>query len=195
MDKLNKILELLKSKKCNFNESIELQLKIDINKQTDHIRKVIYLPHSRQKIPVVGVITENKDLAVSYGADQAGVNEIIDTIKTKIPYDLIFLSKNMRKNLSSVSSILGKKRKMPNEKDDTILSDEKDFLKIKYTKEGKRVVIRSDAQGFIKCSFGKISNSIEELNNNLNIILREFNINKLNTIGIKTTMGKLHSLK
>lgn len=161
-------LELLMSlDQPNYKDgaSIELHLNLNINptKSDQLIRSNVVLPHGTGKKVIVAafVTPENVEKAKKAGADIAGGEDLINTIKQegKINFDKAVAQPEMMKNLPPIARILGVAGVMPNPKTGTVGPNIEEMVGL--LKAGK-VDYKNDKSGNVHIICGK-------LNKNFNI--------------------------
>ncbi|UDG80270.1 50S ribosomal protein L1 [Candidatus Annandia pinicola] len=190
---------LKKNTISSFLESVDvsINLNIDKNKTKNNINNFIILPYNIKKKLKIVVFAQGKnaDLAKKCGADFVGMEDLLELIKKdEIKYDVVIATPDSVKLIKSLGPILGPKGLMPNSKLDTITNNIKSS--IKNIKNGK-IQYKSDKNGIINTTIGKINFKNYELKENLKFLLSDiqklkYNKNKgnfLKKVYLSTTMG------
>ncbi len=158
-------------KKVKFNESVELSfsLGVDPKQSSQGVRGVVNLPHGSGKEVSVLVFTENPEEALSYGAEYAGLEDLISKIKEGwISFDVALSTTNAMKSVRSIARVLGPRGLMPTPKAGTVTDNLKDA--IKEVKAG-RVEFKMDKTGALAVVVGKRSFSTQQLEENVKAAL------------------------
>ena len=156
-----------KTNTAKFDASIDVSynLNIDTRYADQQIRGAIVLPNGTGKTKKVLAITDKVKEATEAGADFVGGKEMLDKIKNEnwFEFDAIVATPNMMGELGKLGRVLGPKGLMPNPKTGTVNPD---IAKaIKEIKAGK-VEYRSDKQGNINVSIGRVSFEAAKLEEN-----------------------------
>ncbi len=171
----NEAIKLLKetsATKFDGTAEVHLNLNIDPTKSEQAIRGTVPLPHgSGKKIKIAAIVSDDQvKAAKDAGAENAGMEDLIEEFsKGKIKYDVIIATPEAMKKLGKVAKILGQKGIMPNPKSGTVTDNPEKTIKELIA---GRVEYRNDKDGIIHTIFGKVSFKEEELENNLNTILK-----------------------
>lgn len=172
---VNEAIKLLKetsATKFDGTAEVHLNLNIDPTKSEQAIRGTVPLPHgSGKKIKIAAIVSDDQvKAAKDAGAENAGMEDLIEEFsKGKIKYDVIIATPEAMKKLGKVAKILGQKGIMPNPKSGTVTDNPEKTIKELMA---GRVEYRNDKDGIIHTIFGKVSFKEEELENNLNTILK-----------------------
>ena len=184
-------IKTLKSfKKRNFDESVEVALKLNIDaKKTDmSIRNSVVLPNGTGKSKKILVVTKMAAKeAKEAGADYVGDMDMIEKIEKEnwFDFDVIVATPDMMAPLGKIGKVLGPKGLMPNPKLGTVTTNVK--TAIENIKKGQ-VEYKNDSYGNVHAIFGKLSFKEDALKENLNAIVKEIIKNKPN--GVKGTFIK-----
>ena len=176
------ISKVKKNCTTKFDESIDLNLQINHKQKKNEInlRTVFNLPEGTGKKIKVPVVCEESKIkeAKDAGADIAGADEFIEKIKSgQLNFDKLICTQSMMIKLSKLGKILGPKGLMPNPKLGSVTNDIKKA--VTDAKSGQ-VEIKNDKDGNIGLSIGKKSFSDDKLIKNFNIVIENFEKEKLN---------------
>ncbi len=160
---------LLDTAKANFDETIELHVRLGVDpRQADQqVRGVLVLPHGTGKTKRVLVIAKGAkaDAAAAAGADYVGAEELIAKIQNDnwFDFDVMITTPDMMGMVGRIGRVLGPKGLMPNPKSGTVTMDvEKAIAEVKAGK----VEYRLDKTAIIHCPIGKKSFGAEKLQEN-----------------------------
>jgi large subunit ribosomal protein L1 len=157
---MEEAIKILKdSSFVKFDETLDiaLQLGIDPRNSDQIVRGAAIMPAGTGKEIKVAVICKDDKVqeALDAGADKAGSQEIIDSIKSgKIDYDSYIATPDMMAMVGQVARVLGPKGLMPNPKLGTVAVKIADA--VKNIKSGQ-VEFRVDKAGIIHAGIGKSS--------------------------------------
>lgn len=202
----DKTLELLEAleilKKCStvkFDESVEvaINLGVDPKKSDQVVRGSTVLPKGTGKTVSVAVLCqgEQAELAKQAGADHVGFEDLVEKIQGgMMDFDVLIATPDAMPVVSKLGKILGPRGLMPNPKVGTVTKDVKQA--VENAKAGQ-VQYRTDKNGIIHCSIGKISFAAEALKQNLEVLLNDLNKAKpsatkgiyMKKVSLSTTMG------
>ncbi|RKY30045.1 MAG: 50S ribosomal protein L1 [Candidatus Omnitrophota bacterium] len=151
-----------------FDASVDLHfnLNVDSKKSDQLVRGTVILPHGTGKKIRVMVFCkgESEKIAKEAGADYVGSQELIDKVSQGfLGFDCAIATPEMMKDLSRLGKILGPRGLMPSPKTGTVTNDIEKA--IRDVKKGK-VEFRTDKQGGIHLSVGKISFPEEKIYDN-----------------------------
>ena len=165
---------LLETAKANFDETIELHVRLGVDpRQADQqVRGVLVLPHGTGKTKKVLVIAKGAkaDAAEAAGADFVGAEEMIAKIQGEnwFDFDVMITTPDMMGMVGRIGRLLGPKGLMPNPKSGTVTMDVEKA--IKEVKAGK-VEYRLDKTAIIHCPIGKKSFGKEKLVENFTALM------------------------
>lgn len=188
---VDEAIKTLKSfKKRNFDETVEVALKLNIDaKKTDmNVRNSVVLPNGTGKSKKILVVTKMAAKeAKEAGADYVGDMDMIEKIEKEnwFDFDVIVATPDMMAALGKIGKVLGPKGLMPNPKLGTVTTNVK--TAIENIKKGQ-VEYKNDSYGNVHAIFGKLSFKEDALKENLNAIVKEIIKNKPN--GVKGTFIK-----
>ena len=170
LDALQKIKDLSFVK---FDESVDvaINLGIDASKGEQTVRGAVVLPHGKGKKVTVVVFAkgEQAEAAERAGADFVGMDDLIKKISDGwTEFDYAVATPDVMGKVGALARILGPRGLLPNAKVGTVALDVGPV--VSELKKG-RSFFRNDKQGIVHFSFGKVSFTVEQLNNNLNALV------------------------
>jgi len=185
--------------KVKFTESVDVSvmLGVDPRKSEQNVRGATVLPNGTGKNVRVAVFTQgpNVEAAKAAGADIVGMDELADDIKKgNMDFDVVIASPDAMRVVGSLGQILGPRGLMPNPKVGTVTPNVAEA--VKNAKSGQ-VRYRTDKNGIIHCSIGKMGFKSDDLIGNLSALLADLNKAKpasakgifLKKVSISSTMG------
>ena len=191
------IIQSVKSEK--FDESIDISVKlgVDPNKSDQNVRGAVTLPNSLGKEVKVAVFADgdHASQAEKAGADFIGMDDLAEMFqKEEISVDVVISSNAAMKVVGKLGQVLGPKGLMPNPKTGTVSDDVE--TAIKNVKAGQ-VRFRTDKNGIIHGSIGKVSFDGDKIKANASALLEELKKLKpasakgvyIGNIAISSTMG------
>ena len=191
------IIQSVKSEK--FDESIDISVKlgVDPNKSDQNVRGAVTLPNSLGKEVKVAVFADgdHANQAEKAGADFVGMDDLAEKFqKEEINVDVVISSNAAMKVVGKLGQVLGPKGLMPNPKTGTVSDDVE--TAIKNVKAGQ-VRFRTDKNGIIHGSIGKVSFDGDKIEANASALLEELKKLKpasakgvyIGNIAISSTMG------
>ena len=185
-----KVLKSLKTRKFDETVDLALNLNIDTKKTEMNIRGSFVLPNGTGKTKKVLVVTKTKaDEAKE--ADFCGAEDVLEKIEKEnwFDFDTIIATPEMMPALGKLGKVLGPKGLMPNPKLGTVTTNVADA--ISNVKKGM-VEYKNDSYGNVHVSVGKLSFTVEQLEENLRAVVNEIVKNK--PTGVKGTFIKNVSL-
>ncbi len=171
---LQKAMQIIKNiTYTSFDASVDvaIRLGIDPRKANQMVRGSVKLPHGIGKdVRVLVLCTPDKEAeAKQAGADFYGLDEYIEKIKKGwTDIDVIITTPNIMSKLGPLGKILGPRGLMPNPKTGTVTMDV--AKAVKEAKSGK-IDFKVDKYGIIHKSIGKISFTVEQLEENARELL------------------------
>lgn len=182
-----------------FIESIDVSvnLGVDPRKSDQMVRGSVVMPAGTGKSVRVAVFTtaDKAEAAKAAGADLVGLEDLAESVKRgDFAADVVIATPDAMRIVGMVGPILGPKGLMPNPKDGTVSADV--VAAVKSAKAGQ-VRFRTDKNGIIHSSIGKINFSAEDLKANLSALLSALNKLKptsmkgvyLKKVSLSSTMG------
>lgn len=168
-----------------FVESLDIaiNLGVDPRKSDQVVRGSVVMPGGTGKTVRVAVFTgaENEAAAKAAGADVVGLDDLAEKVKSgDFDYDVVIASPDAMRVIGKIGQILGPKGLMPNPKDGTVAQDV--AAAVRNAKSGQ-VRFRTDKNGIIHCSVGKINFAADAVKSNVKALVAE--LNKLKPTGAK----------
>jgi large subunit ribosomal protein L1 len=157
---------LNKLPKAKFDETVELyaHLSVDPRKSDQMIRGTLQLPHGSGKTVRVIVFTENPAEAVEAGADEAGLDDLIEKVLGGwTDFDVAISTTSAMKSVRKVARVLGPRGLMPNPKSGTVTDDIAEGIQL--VKAG-RVEFKMDKTANVAVVIGKRSFTPEHIKEN-----------------------------
>ena len=193
-------LEIIQSVKSDkFEESIDIAIRlgVDPNKSDQNVRGAVTLPISLGKQVTVAAFADGDqaDAAKSAGAEHIGMDDLAEKFtKEEINVDVVISTNAAMKVVGKLGQVLGPKGLMPNPKTGTVSDDVE--AAVKNVKAGQ-VRFRTDKNGIIHGSIGKVSFDAEKLQSNATALLDEIKKLKpasakgvyIGNIALSSTMG------
>lgn len=166
--------ELIKKiPKVKFDEAVDVSvnLGVDPKKSDQTVRGAIVLPNGTGKDVKVAVFAQGDKAAEakSAGADLIGFEDLAEAIKKgEMNFDVLIATPDAMKIVGQLGQILGPRGLMPNPKVGTVTPDV--ATAVKNAKAGQ-VQYRTDKNGIIHCTIGRVSFEAEQLRQNLETII------------------------
>jgi large subunit ribosomal protein L1 len=156
---------------AKFDESVDVAivLGIDPRKSDQRVRGVVQLPYGTGKKPVVAVITKGEKAkeAEEAGADYVGAEDLVDRIEKGFKdFDYLIATPDMMRLVSRLGRKLGPL--MPSPRTGTVTNEVGEV--VRQIKSG-RLDFRTDPQGVVHVSIGKVSLPTEQLLENFRALL------------------------
>jgi large subunit ribosomal protein L1 len=197
VDEAIDIIQSVKSDKFDETIDISVKLGVDSNKSDQNVRGAVTLPNSLGKDVTVAVFADGDDAskAESAGAEFVGMDDLAEKFqKEEINVDVVISTNAAMKVVGKLGQVLGPKGLMPNPKTGTVSDDV--VTAIKNVKAGQ-VRFRTDKNGIIHGSIGKVSFENEKIKTNASALLEELRKLKpasakgvyIGNIAISSTMG------
>ena len=159
--------------KVKFDETVEIyaHLSVDPRKSDQMVRGTIQLPNGSGKEVRVIVFTENPEEALAAGADEAGLEDLIEKVTGGYTdFDVAISTTSAMKEVRKVARVLGPRGLMPNPKSGTVVDDV--AAGIKAVKAG-RVEFKMDKTANVAIVVGKRSFTPEQLAENAEAAIAE----------------------
>ena len=197
VDEAMEIFQSIKSEKFDESVDISVRLGVDPNKSDQNVRGAVTLPNSLGKKVVVAVFADGDQAssAEEAGADFVGMDDLAEKFtKEEITVDVVISTNAAMKVVGKLGQVLGPKGLMPNPKTGTVSDDV--ATAIKNVKAGQ-IRFRTDKNGIIHGSIGKVSFENEKIKTNASALLEELRKLKpasakgvyIGNIAISSTMG------
>ena len=161
-----------KTSTVKFDAAVDVasKLGVDPRQANQQLRGALVLPNGTGKSKKVLVVTEGAKAqeAKDAGADVVGGKEILEDIKKGwLDFEVMIATPDMMAELGKLGRILGPKGLMPNPKTGTVTQDV--AKAVKETKAGK-VTYRTDKEGNVHMTIGRVSFDAEKLVENFNAV-------------------------
>ena len=199
---LDEAVEILKSSAtAKFDETIDLatHLGVDPRQSDQNLRGTISLPHGTGKQVRVVVFAEggNARAALDVGADEVGVDELVDKIAGGwMEFDATVATPDlMRRITPKLGRILGPRGLMPNAKAGTVTNNVAEV--VNSIKAGQIEYRAERESGVIHVPVGKSSFSKDQIKDNINSVMETLMRARpsaikgryLKSVSISSTMG------
>ncbi len=163
---IEEAIELVKkTSTVKFDATVDVAFKLglDTRHADQQLRGAIVLPNGTGKSKKVLVVAQGAkaEEAKAAGADVVGGNEVLEEIKKGwLDFEVMIATPDMMAELGKLGRILGPKGLMPNPKTGTVTMDV--TKAVNEVKAGK-VTYRTDKQGNVHVTIGKVSFDAEKL--------------------------------
>lgn len=184
---------------AKFRESLDISvnLGVDPRKSDQVVRSSTNLPKGTGKTVRVAVFAQgdNATKAVNAGADLVGFEDLADKIKAgEMDFDVVIATPDAMRIVGQLGQILGPRGLMPNPKVGTVTMNVE--AAVQDAKSGQ-VRYRTDKNGIIHCTVGKVDFTSEDLMENISALLIDLKKAKpasskgmyIKKITLSTTMG------
>ena len=176
---------------------VSINLGVDPRKSDQVVRGATLLPHGTGKTVRVAVFTQgaNAEAAIAAGADKVGMDDLAAEMKAgNLDFDVVIASPDAMRVVGQLGQLLGPRGLMPNPKVGTVSADV--GTAVKNAKAGQ-VRYRTDKNGIIHCSVGKVGFDATKLKENVEALLADLKKAKPSTskgvylkrVSLSTTMG------
>ncbi len=191
------ILREFASKKFREGIDIAVNLGVDPRKSDQVVRSSTNLPKGTGKIVRVAVFAQgdNAVKAKDAGADIVGFEDLAEVIKAgEMNFDVVIATPDAMRIVGQLGQILGPRGLMPNPKVGTVTVNV--AAAVQDAKSGQ-VRYRTDKNGIIHCSVGKIDFTTSDLLENISALISDLKKSKpasskgvyIKKISLSTTMG------
>lgn len=192
-----KLLAELSTIKFKESVDIAINLGVDPRKSDQVVRGATVLPNGTGKSVRVAVFTQGPgvEAAMAAGADKVGMDELAAEMKAgDLSYDVVIASPDAMRVVGQLGQVLGPRGLMPNPKVGTVTPDV--ATAVKNAKAGQ-VRFRTDKNGIIHASVGKVDFEPVKLKQNVEALLSDLKRLKPSTskgvyvqrVTLSTTMG------
>ena len=197
IDEAMEFMQMVKSEKFDESVDISVKLGVDPNKSDQNVRGAVTLPNSLGKEVVVAVFADGDQAqeASNAGAEHVGMDDLAEKFtKEEISVAVVISTNAAMKVVGKLGQVLGPKGLMPNPKVGTVSDDV--ATAIKNVKAGQ-VRFRTDKNGIIHGSIGKVTFDTDKIKANASVLLEELKKLKpasakgvyINNIALSSTMG------
>ncbi|MGY0555550.1 50S ribosomal protein L1 [Vreelandella sp. 2A-K22] len=158
-----------------FKESVDvaINLGVDPRKSDQVVRGATVMPNGTGKDVRVAVFTQgaNVDAAKEAGADIVGMDDLAEQVKKGVmDFDVVIASPDAMRVVGQLGQILGPRGLMPNPKVGTVTPDV--ATAVKNAKAGQ-VRFRTDKNGIIHTTLGKVDFDAAAINGNLEALVAD----------------------
>jgi large subunit ribosomal protein L1 len=192
-----KLLAELSTIKFKESVDVSINLGVDPRKSDQVVRGATVLPNGTGKSVRIAVFTQGPgaEAALAAGADRVGMDELAAEMKAgDLSYDVVIASPDAMRVVGQLGQILGPRGLMPNPKVGTVTPDV--ATAVRNAKAGQ-VRFRTDKNGIIHASVGKIDFEPAKLRQNVEALLVDLKRLKPSTskgvyvkrVTLSTTMG------
>ena len=197
IDEAMEFMQMVKSEKFDESVDISVKLGVDPNKSDQNVRGAVTLPNSLGKEVIVAVFADGDQAqeASNAGAEHVGMDDLAEKFtKEEISVDVVISTNAAMKVVGKLGQVLGPKGLMPNPKVGTVSDDV--ATAIKNVKAGQ-VRFRTDKNGIIHGSIGKVTFDTDKIKANASVLLEELKKLKpasakgvyINNIALSSSMG------
>ena len=197
IDEAMEFMQMVKSEKLDESVDISVKLGVDPNNSAQNVRGAVTLPNSLGKEVIVAVFADGDQAqeASNAGAEHVGMDDLAEKFtKEEISVDVVISTNAAMKVVGKLGQVLGPKGLMPNPKVGTVSDDV--ATAIKNVKAGQ-VRFRTDKNGIIHGSIGKVTFDTDKIKANASVLLEELKKLKpasakgvyINNIALSSTMG------
>lgn len=197
---ISEAMELIKSVKSEkFEESVDISIRlgVDPNKSDQNVRGAVTLPNSLGKQVTVAVFADGDqaEAAKEAGAEHIGMDDLAEKFtKENLVVDVVVAASSAMRVVGKLGQVLGPKGLMPNPKTGTVTDDVASA--VSNAKAGQ-VRFRTDKNGIIHGSIGKVSFDDEKIISNASALISELKKLKpasakgvfIGNIALSSTMG------
>ncbi|MDF9407529.1 50S ribosomal protein L1 [Pelotomaculum isophthalicicum JI] len=183
-----------------FDETVEVSIRLGVDPRhaDQQVRGAVVLPHGTGKTRTVLVFAKGDKAkeAEESGADFVGAEDMIAKIQQEgwLGFDVAIATPDMMSTVGKLGRILGPRGLMPNPKTGTVTFD---ITKAVQEVKAGKIEYRVDKAGIIHAPIGKVSFSVEKLQENLRTLMDVLNRAKpasakgqyLKGISLSSTMG------
>ena len=198
------IMQSVKSPKFEESIDIAIRLGVDPTKSDQNVRGAVTLPNSLGNQVSVAVFADGDqaEAAKAAGAEHVGMDDLAEKFsKEEISVDVVISTNAAMKVVDKLGQVLGPKGLMPNPKTGTVSDDV--ATAVNNVKAGQ-VRFRTDKNGIIHGSIGKVSFDVTKLQTNATALIDEVKKLKpasakgifIGSIALSSTMGpgiKIHA--
>ena len=197
---ISEAMELIKSVKSEkFEESVDISIRlgVDPDKSDQNVRGAVTLPNSLGKQVTVAVFADGDqaEAAKEAGAEHIGMDDLAEKFtKENLVVDVVVAASSAMRVVGKLGQVLGPKGLMPNPKTGTVTDDVASA--VSNAKAGQ-VRFRTDKNGIIHGSIGKVSFDDDKIISNASALISELKKLKpasakgvfIGSIALSSTMG------
>ncbi|MDF1797351.1 MAG: 50S ribosomal protein L1 [Coxiellaceae bacterium] len=176
---------------------VAINLGVDARKSDQNVRSATVLPAGTGKTVRVAVFAQGAqaEAATAAGADVVGMDELAADVKGgEFNFDVVIAAPDAMRVVGQLGTILGPRGLMPNPKVGTVTADVATAVK---NAKGGQVRYRTDKNGIIHTTLGKVSFEAADIKRNLEALLVDLKKAKpasakgtyFKKITLSTTMG------
>ncbi len=191
------LLKQFASKTFNEGVDVSINLGVDPKKTEQAIRLSTKLPKGTGKVVRVAVFAQgdNAAKAKAAGADLVGFEDLAEQIKSgNLDFDVVIATPDAMRIVGQLGQVLGPRGLMPNPKVGTVTMNVE--AAVNDVKAGQ-VRYRTDKNGIVHCSVGKLDFKPEDLVENISALMADIKKAKPTTskgvyikkITLSSTMG------
>jgi large subunit ribosomal protein L1 len=182
-----------------FEEAVDISINlgVDPRKADQIVRGALVLPHGTGKTPKILVFAQGEKVkeAQDAGADYVGGEDLVEKISGGwLDFEVCIATPDMMKNVGKVARILGPRKLMPNPKSGTVTFE---LTKTINEAQAGRLEYRTDKNGVIHATIGRVSFDVKQLLENYAAFLGAINKARpssakgryINSIYLSSTMG------
>jgi large subunit ribosomal protein L1 len=182
---------------AKFNETVEIAVRLGVDpRQGDQmVRGSVNLPHGTGKSPRIAVFArgDNATAAEAAGADVVGAEDLVQKIDEGWKeFDILVATRDMMSIVGRLGRKLGPR--MPNPKAGTVTENVEQTVR---DLKGGKAAFRVDKAANIHVPIGKVSYTVEQLEENLSVLVQALLRAKpasakghyLKKISVSSTMG------
>ena len=163
-------VEILKRFACTkFNEGVDISINlgVDPKKSDQAVRSSTTLPKGTGKVVRVAVFAQGDNAlkAKAAGADLVGFEDLAEQIKAgEMNFDVVIATPDAMRIVGQLGQVLGPRGLMPNPKVGTVTTNVEAAVN---AAKGGQVRYRTDKNGIVHCSVGKLDFNPEDLLENI----------------------------
>lgn len=193
------LAEVKKLAYAKFDETVDLHVRlgIDATKPDQAVRGSVVLPNNPKKVARVIVFAKGEpaEQGIRAGADIVGAEDLIEKIASGwMEFDYAVSTPDMMGQVGRLAKQLGPRGLLPNKKLGTVTFEVAEI--VEDLKKG-RVFFKNDKAGLVNFSFGKVSQTPEQLVENLKVFAKALSAAKpasskgvfLRKVTVSSTMG------
>jgi large subunit ribosomal protein L1 len=187
---LKDALELAqKTSPAKFDASVDFHVRLNVDpKHADHnIRDIVVLPAGTGKTLKIAVFSDEK----IPGADITGIEAITKLLeKQQLTFDVLIAEPMNMAKLGKFARVLGPRGLMPNPKSGTVTTNL--TTAVADAKKG-RIEYRVDSTGIVHVAIGKVSFSLDQLNENAEAFMASLRSNS--QVALKELLSEVSLLR